>query len=381
MLCLWLSISATFASDWEEETPKALPQASHGSGSDAVILDDRQQSGASRPTGGILHGSATAVRSRPAAPSLSYLQARFAERVMAVQRIDAEATRFLQTATVNAVTPPSVFRAFIEKNHPQFALSARNNTESSLLVVRGQWDDSSKPLHALSIKFQMTKTRELSELALDKFKAIVIDCAGEVPQAAIQKVRDFVASGGYLLTTDWALQNVLERAFPGFVKWNGDNTDGVITDAYIVDPDSPLMAGLSGRRFTWKLDRMSQCVRILAPERVQLIARSSRLSQQDPQLRVLSDPLLAGALAVEFSFGRGKVLHLAGHFDNCSNSFRPLLLPDPAPGAGISLRQALAANFLVEALSKTGKSPTGKSPTGKSPASEGADQTAPPPQN
>jgi len=130
------------------------------------------------------------------------------------------------------------------------------------------------------------------------------------------------------------------------------------------------MIGLSGRRFTWKLDQMSECVRIINPERVHLIARSSRLAMQDPQLRVLSDPILAGGLALEFSFGRGKVLHLVGHFDNCSNSSHPLLLPDPAPVAGISLRQALATNFVLEALSnKAGKN---------APESDSGDKARPP---
>ena len=354
LLCFGLASTRSVASDWEEESPKAPAPAMHQAPAtkDTVVLDDGATPGKQTPATGRLQGSATAVRTRPVVPSASLLQAQYAERIMAVQRLDAEATRFLQTAAVNAITPPSVFRAFMQKNHPEFPLDGNDNSGEFLLVVRGQWDDSTKPLHSLGLKFQSVKTRELSASSLTKYRAVIIDCAGELPKPAFQKIRDFVSAGGYLLTTDWALQNVLEPAFPGIVQWNRDNSDGVITDAFIVDNESSLLTGLSGRRFTWKLDRMSQCVRIVDPSRVHLIARSSRLSLQDPQLRVLGDPLMAGALALEFSFGRGKVLHLVGHFDNCANSFRALLLPDPAPGAGISLRQALAANFIVEALNK-----------------------------
>jgi len=59
-----------------------------------------------------------------------------------------------------------------------------------------------------------------------------------------------------------------------------------------------------------------------------------------------------GALAVNFTFGRGQVLHLVGHFDNNAGFAFTNTLPQPATGIGISLRQALATNFLVDALSR-----------------------------
>lgn len=297
----------------------------------------------------MLQGSATAVRN-----SSSYgpptITGQNAARLVEIQRVDQDANRFLQQAQVNVVTPPAVFRAFLEKNHPEFPLAAEANNRDNILVVRGQWDDSTKPLESFHLHFDTVKTKDLKDVSFDKCKVLIVDCAGEVPKGTLQKIRDFVGWGGYLITTDWSLHNLLELAFPGFVQWNGDNTDGVITDAFLVDANSTLVQGASGRRFPWKLDKMSECVRILNPGRVHIIARSSRLAQQDPQFRVLQDPILAGVLAFEFTFGRGKILHLVGHFDNCSQSFKPFMLPDPAPGAGISLRQVLAANFIMEAL-------------------------------
>jgi len=71
------------------------------------------------------------------------------------------------------------------------------------------------------------------------------------------------------------------------------------------------------------------------------------LSRDDPDRR--------GILAVTFTFGRGHVLHLVGHFDNNATLAFGNMLPDPAPEIGISLRQALAANFLVAGLSPQGK--------------------------
>src|SRR5204862_7237526 len=39
--------------------------------------------------------------------------------------------------------------------------------------------------------------------------------------ALVDNVRKFVASGGYLFTSDWGI-SILERAFPGFVKIGGN---------------------------------------------------------------------------------------------------------------------------------------------------------------
>lgn len=367
--CLLISIQAK-ASDWEEETPsrpaqkeqakhshfEPSPESKQGIGPgeplplESEAKPEKQHGG----PGHMLHGSATEIRTRLPShpPSYSALTARLAARAAEVQRIDLESMRFLQKAEINKLTPAQTFRNFIEKNHPHF-LQSENNKNEALILVKGRWDDSSKPLQALGLKYRAVKTRELAELDLSSVKIMILDCAGEVPKAALQKLRNYVANGGYLLSTDWSLQNVVERSFPGYIEWSRDNSDGVITDAFILTPGSSLLHGVQGRFFTWKLDRLSQCVRVLKPASVEIIARSSSLANTDRQLRVLPDPLLAGALACQFQFGHGKVLHLVGHFENCAASFKPNLLPDPTADAGISLRQVLAANFILEALNKT----------------------------
>ncbi|MBX9687909.1 MAG: hypothetical protein K2X27_14480 [Candidatus Obscuribacterales bacterium] len=342
-----LSMTAATASDWEEESgmPHRAPAIASPPGPEQAPPPLSVKAGSETA---FLQGSASTIRTR--IPSYQTLAAQSAARVAELQRIDAEATPFLASAVTDQIVQPAVFRAFLEKNHPGTVLSAASAQD--LVLAKGRWDDSSKPLRAYGLSFQSIKTKQLEDYSLSNCKVLILDCAGEIPRAAVQKVRDFVGNGGYLISTDWALQNVIERAFPGFVQWSGDKTDGVITDAFVIEADPSLLKGFSGRRFTWKLDRQSQCVRILNPSRVHIIARSSRLAHQDSQYRVLPDQIQAGALALEFEFGRGKVLHLVGHFDNCSNSFRPYLLPDPAPGAGVSLRQGLAGNFIMEALSK-----------------------------
>ncbi|HMO19720.1 MAG TPA: hypothetical protein PKC98_01990, partial [Candidatus Melainabacteria bacterium] len=76
--------------------------------------------------------------------------------------------------------------------------------------------------------------------------------------------------------------------------------------------------------------------------RVRVLIESRRLKEEDPDR--------AGVLAAVFGFGRGYVLHMAGHFDNNSGVPVRHRLPDPAPIIEIGLRQALAANFVVAGL-------------------------------
>ncbi|MBI4534035.1 MAG: hypothetical protein HY711_08800 [Candidatus Melainabacteria bacterium] len=239
--------------------------------------------------------------------------------------------------------PPSMFRGWLEKTHPDFALSTNTLHKTLVLEVRGKWDDSSRTMRSLGIPHTNIRPGKLKDYPFEGAKVLVVNCAGKVPQESLQHIRNFVARGGYLLTTDWALDGLVRRAFPGYIEWNGGHTEGIVVDATLVDSDPLLLAG-TVLQAGWKLDEASQTVRILNRPAVRVLAVSSKLRLSG------TDPDGQGILAVTFAFGRGQVLHLVGHFDNNANLAFANSLPDPAPGIGISLRQALAANFLVAAL-------------------------------
>lgn len=240
-------------------------------------------------------------------------------------------------------TPPAAFRLWLEKAHKKFALATATMSRDEVVEVKGQWDDSSRTIRALGIPHTSIKPRKIEDYELDKAKVLVVNCAGELPLSALQKVRDFVARGGFLLTTDLALHGTVQRAFPRFIEWNGGLTDRSTVDGTLTDAQAGLTRGLP-RRAGWKLDEGSETVRVVRPQAVRVLARSALLARSG------QDPDGQGVLAAWFPFGRGQVLHLVGHFDNNSNLAFTNMLPDPAPGVGISLRQAIAANFLVAAL-------------------------------
>jgi hypothetical protein len=248
-------------------------------------------------------------------------------------------------AAVTRNVPPEMFRAWLEKSHPRFALSASTMAQSNLLEVKGHWDDSSRTLRALGIPYTRIGAGELRDIPLDRAKLMIIDCAGNVPRESLQRIRDFVARGGYLLTTDWALNNVLERAFPGYVAWDKKINKKSVYDAAVENPD-PVLFRYTVTNAHWKMDDGCHLLKVVKPSAVRVLARSTQLAAEDRY----GD----GALAVMFSFGKGYVMHLVGHFDNNTNLVFRDELADPAPVIGISLRQAIASNFVVAGL--TGES-------------------------
>lgn len=243
----------------------------------------------------------------------------------------------------SAATPPQVFRGWLEQAHPQFALRTSSLTRNQVLEVKGVYDNSSKTLSSLGIPFERIRGADLATMPLSQTKVIVANCPGRVPRESFQAVRNWVAAGGYLLSTDWASDNLVETCFPGYIKWDRHSNDQAVYDAEIVDPD-PSLYKRTVTNASWKMDIDSHMISTLRPD-VRVLARSRQLQSEDPR----SD----GVLAVVFPFGRGYVLHLVGHFDN--NTMMPFrnMLADPAPQIGISLRQAIAANFVVAGLEGT----------------------------
>ena len=247
------------------------------------------------------------------------------------------------SAAVSRTVPPEVFKAWLDKAHPGVLLSV-NISPRSVIAVKGRWDDSGRTLRALGIPYERVGSGDLEDMSFDNVKVLIVDCAGTVPRESLQRIRDFVARGGYLLATDWALDNLVEKAFPGYIEYDRKKNAQAIYDAYVVNPEPVLFANAVTNAH-WKMDEASHLLRVLKPGSVRVLARSRKLEQEDPGGQ--------GVLAVTFPFGKGYVMHTVGHFDN--NGFFKFTnaLPDPAPAIGISLRQALASNFVIAGLTGT----------------------------
>ena len=234
--------------------------------------------------------------------------------------------------------PPEVFRAWLTDNHATFALSSQTIAPGLIVDVAGHWDHADKTLTKLGINYTHIGTGDISPEVLSSARVLIINCAGAVKRDRLQYIREFVQRGGYLLTTDWALNSMLEQTFPGYVEWNKGVNNRSIYGATYVNPD-PVLARGCVRNAPWKLDAGAHLVSVLKPDSVRVLVASSEMAADSKGH--------SGILACLFPFGKGYVLHMVGHFDNNAAIALGNFLPDPAPQIRISLRQALAANFVV----------------------------------
>ena len=177
---------------------------------------------------------------------------------------------------------------------------------SDIVVVSGCYDHVERVLQALEVPFQTVQPGSLARVDLRPGQLLVVNCPGELTPAEIIKVRDFVAAGGSLFTTDWALRNVIEPAFPGLVEYNDRPTGADVVGIEVVDSDSPYLQGvLDGADDPqWWLEGSSYPIRVLDPERVRVLIRSDELGEKYGEKPV----------AVVFNFGKGEVFHMISHY-------------------------------------------------------------------
>ena len=115
---------------------------------------------------------------------------------------------------------------------------------SDIVVVEGCYDHVELVLGALDLPYQTIQAGHLGRVHLRPDQLLVINCPGQLPAPEIVQVRDFVAAGGTLFSTDWALRNVLEPAFPGFVEFNEHPTHDDVVRIDIIESDSPYLMGV-----------------------------------------------------------------------------------------------------------------------------------------
>ncbi len=232
-----------------------------------------------------------------------------------------------------------VFRFWMQKNWSKLLVT--DLRPQYTVVVKGRYDHAEHILDSCRIPY-MTADNSNLKARLAQATLLVINCPGELSDSSIDLVRQFVDSGGSLLTTDWSLSGCLEKICPGYVYWDGAYSKSEVVNGVVVLPENNLVGGAVSPA-PWKLDDKSELIKPGARKSVQILARSRQLS--------FEDTVNLGVLALTFDFGKGRVLHLIGHIDNNTDLASQSVLPDPSPQSTISLRQVISLNFIMNALS------------------------------
>ena len=177
---------------------------------------------------------------------------------------------------------------------------------SDIVVVTGCYDHVEQVLGALEVPYQVAGPGHLDQVALRPEQVLVVNCPGNVSPAAIVRIRDFVAAGGTLFTTDWALRNIVEPAFPGTIEYNDRSTGDEVVRIEVVEAGSPYLVGvLDGENDPqWWLEGSSYPIRVLDAEQVRVLIRSRELGERYGE----------EAIAVVFPYGKGEVFHMISHY-------------------------------------------------------------------
>lgn len=182
-----------------------------------------------------------------------------------------------------------------------------NEVEASdIIVVGGTYDHVELVLEALEMPHTRVAPSQLSSVKLRPEQLLVVNCPGEVGPHALEHIERFVAAGGSLFTTDWALRHVIEPAFPDTVAYNNRPTTDDVVRIEIADHDNPFLSGVMDEADDpqWWLEASSYPMRVLDPERVKVLIRSTELAARYGEAPV----------AVIFGHGDGEVFHMVSHY-------------------------------------------------------------------
>ena len=178
--------------------------------------------------------------------------------------------------------------------------------ESDVVVVSGRYDRVENVLSLVDIRHHVINPGAVGCTRLTPEQLLVINCPGAIDRCSVTAVRKFVEKGGSLFTTDWSLKNVLEPAFPGIVEFNEDPTADAVVRIEVKDRDNPFLDDVfhEGSDPLWWLEGSSYPIRVLEPEKVQVLITSNELKAKWGEAPV----------AITFPFGDGEVFHMISHY-------------------------------------------------------------------
>ncbi len=176
-----------------------------------------------------------------------------------------------------------------------------------IIVVKGSMDHIESVLQAAHIRHTVIQPNQVQHTDLHANQIVMVNCPGTMPAAGVQRIAKFVRAGGLLYTTDWALLNVVQKAFPHTIAHNGRGTGDHVTAVQVKQKDDNIMAGVLLTKNTqpqWWLEGGSYPIKILDKKRVKVLASSRQMQQQYG-----ADPVM-----VRFRWEDGEVIHVVSHF-------------------------------------------------------------------
>lgn len=207
-----------------------------------------------------------------------------------------------------------VLRSRMQDERPRDFELLSSVEKADVIVIHGSMDRVQDVLSAVGVPHLLIQPHELDQIDLNARQLVMVNCPGNMTPTAVEKLRKFVNAGGFLYTTDWALVNVLQIGFPGFVEYNGTPTQNDVVEVQILEKDSNFLTHLKlgGEDPKWWLEGSSYPIRIVNRKAVQVLVGSTEMGKKYGDTPI----------AITFPYGDGRVLHIASHFYLQQNELR-----------------------------------------------------------
>ena len=178
--------------------------------------------------------------------------------------------------------------------------------KTDVVVIDGSFDHIHLVLDSLKIPYLRLTQELFHEVVLRPEQTVFVNCSSSFPENGARKLAGFVASGGQMVTTDWALRTVLEVGFNGYVRYNQKPTADEVVAIELASTDDPTVKGFIGEQDqpVWWLEGSSYPIQILKPNEVDVLIKSKELK----------DKYGEEAVIVRFKYGEGIVYHMISHF-------------------------------------------------------------------
>jgi len=195
----------------------------------------------------------------------------------------------------------------MKTSRPEDLKLLRNVQDRNIVVVRGSMDHIEQVLASAHIRHTLINPEDVAKHDLNADQILMVNCPGHMPQEGVKRIQRFVRAGGLLYTTDWALMNVVQQAFPGTIAASGRSTGDHVTPVHVHKDDDNLMSNMllrGGTRPQWWLEGGSYPIQIKDPQRVTVLASSEEMGRLYG-----SSPVV-----VRFRWEDGEVIHVVSHF-------------------------------------------------------------------
>ncbi|MFW9783020.1 MAG: hypothetical protein ACFFFB_12125 [Candidatus Heimdallarchaeota archaeon] len=195
----------------------------------------------------------------------------------------------------------------MSKERPMDLEILKKVKESSIIIVTGSYDRVETVLDMIKIPYVLIEPDEVEQIELNPDQILIINCPGNIYDEGLPKVKNFVKRGGFLFTTDWALQNILEKIFPEYVKYNQRPTGDDCVAVQVVDKSNKFLEGLfkAEEEPIWWLESSSYPIQIIDKKNVKVLVTSKEMEKKYGEAPIV----------ITFKYGDGgTILHMTSHY-------------------------------------------------------------------